>query len=176
MMEAFHAAGLPVIALPASASVLAKDGAVSSWDLNPLKAALLGGLLPVIYGDVIFDTVRGGTILSTEELFAHLAGQLRPNRILLAGIEPGVWLDFPGCTQLISKITPNNIRDYMPVLGGSNATDVTGGMASKVLQGLALIEEIPNLVVLIFSGNLPNQVGDALLGQLIGTAILDTES
>ena len=31
--------------------------------------------------------LRGGTILSTEDLLAHLARQLRPGRILLAGLE-----------------------------------------------------------------------------------------
>ena len=95
VMEALRAAGLPALSLPASASVTAQDGKVLNWDLGPLRAALSAGLLPVIYGDVIFDTHLGGTILSTEDLFAHLARQFRSRRMLLAGIEPGVWEEFP---------------------------------------------------------------------------------
>lgn len=55
--------------------------------------ALANGILPVVYGDVVFDEVRGGTILSTEDLFQHLAHQLHPERVLLAGLEAGVWAD-----------------------------------------------------------------------------------
>ena len=74
----------------------------------PIRAALSNGLLPVIHGDVAFDEIRGGTILSTEDLFAHLAHQLHPQRILLAGLEAGVWADFPAHKHLLAEITPGS--------------------------------------------------------------------
>ena len=169
--DALHAAGLPAIALHPSAAVIAEDGKVLSWDLEPIRHALKAGLLPVIHGDVIFDTRRGGTILSTEDLFDHLAIHLRPDRILLAGLEQGVWADYPSCTQLIHDITPGNIEGYLAALGGSNATDVTGGMASKVLQSLELVRAIPDVRILIFSGVTPDAVELALGGASIGTSI-----
>ena len=169
--DALHAAGLPAIAFPPSACVTARDGQVASWDLSPLRQALEAGLLPVIQGDVIFDEVRGGTILSTEDLFEHLARELRPGRILLAGIEEGVWADYPACTRLVPEITPANLPEVAPALGGSNATDVTGGMASKVGQSLALAQAIPQLEVLIFSGDKAGQVQNALLGARVGTVV-----
>ena len=171
VMEALGQAGLPAVALAPIASVTAADGRVADWDLSPLKAALQAGLLPVIYGDVIFDRVRGGTILSTEDLFAHLAVHLRPARILLAGIEPGVWADYPACTRLIPEITPHNLAEVTPALGGSVATDVTGGMASKVQQSLDWVLQVPGLEVAIFSGEAEGAVREALSGQQIGTVI-----
>jgi len=169
--DALHAAGLSAIALHPSAAVMAEDGKVLSWDLAPIRAALNAGLLPVIHGDVIFDTQRGGTILSTEDLFDHLAIHLRPDKILLAGLEQGVWADYPSCTQLIPEITPENIKGYLAALGGSNATDVTGGMASKVLQSLELVKAIPDLRILIFSGESPDAIELALGRSNIGTSI-----
>jgi isopentenyl phosphate kinase len=115
--------------------------------------------------------VRGGTILSTEDLFEHLARHLHPERILLAGIEEGVWADFPACTRLIPEITPQNIPEVAPALGGSTATDVTGGMASKVKQSLALVQEIPGLEIGIFSGQKPGLLKNALLGATAGTRL-----
>lgn len=171
VMESLTNAGLPAIALPPSASVIARDGQVERWDLGPLQAALQAGLLPVVFGDVIFDTVRGGTILSTEDLFAHLARQLRPGRLLLAGIESGVWADYPQNQQLVKTITPESLAQVAPALGGSAATDVTGGMASKVQEMLALVGEIPGLEVLIFSGERPGLVREALCGANVGTVI-----
>ncbi len=171
VIEALHAAGLPAIAFPPSACVVACDGRVASWDLTPLGAALDAGLIPVIHGDVIFDTVRGGTILSTEDLFAYLAHHLHPKRILLAGLEEGVWADYPTCSALIAEISPGNINQISSVIGGSNATDVTGGMASKVHQSLTLVQEVPNLEVLIFSGEKPGNLKQALLGAQMGTRV-----
>ena len=73
VIHALHAEGLPAMAFPPSAMVIAQEAKVLSWDLSPLHSALQAGLLPVVYGDVVFDTRRGGTILSTEDLFDHLA-------------------------------------------------------------------------------------------------------
>jgi isopentenyl phosphate kinase len=171
VMDALESAGLPAIPFAPSASVLAADGQVASWNLAPLQAALQLGLLPVVYGDVVFDTVRGGTILSTEDLFGYLARQLRPKRVLLAGLEPGVWADYPACTKLVETITPANLPQVAPGIGGSSVTDVTGGMASKVGQSLVLVQNVPGLEVQIFSGEKPGAVRRALAGEPVGTVI-----
>ncbi len=171
VMDSMAAAGVPAVAIPAHAAVSARNGEVVDWNLTPIKRALLADLVPVVFGDVVFDEVIGGTILSTEDLFDHLAGELKPERILLAGIEPGVWLDYPECSQTVAEITPENIPDLMPALGGSSAVDVTGGMASKVLQNLELVGLVPGLEVVIFSGNVPGLTRLVLCGAKSGTTI-----
>jgi isopentenyl phosphate kinase len=171
VMDALAQANLPALAFSPLASVTASDGRPATWQLAPLQAALSHGLIPVIQGDVVFDTARGGTILSTEDLFVYLAGVLRPRRVLLAGIEPGVWADFPACTRLIPEITPANLGGVAPSLAGSAATDVTGGMASKVGEMLALVQALPGLEVLIFSAETPGSLCEALLGARPGTCI-----
>jgi isopentenyl phosphate kinase len=120
--------------------VIARQGKVESWDLGTLQQALERDLLPVIHGDVTFDRGLGGTILSTEDLFTYLVGQLHPARILLAGNESGVWADYPNNTHLLSEITPQGFTEIEARLGGSASTDVTGGMAEKVRQVIAMVE------------------------------------
>ena len=171
VMDALAQAGLPSVAFPPSASVWAEDGKIIDWILQPLKAALQSGLLPVVFGDVVFDRQRGGTILSTEDLFMHLAKNLKPARMILAGIEPGVWADYPACTQYFSEITPDRFESIQQSLGGSAAVDVTGGMLSKVTQSLALAAALPGLEVLIFTGENAGNLAGALEGQNLGTRI-----
>jgi isopentenyl phosphate kinase len=171
VMAAINAAGVPAISFPISGGALAQDGQVAAWNLTPLTAALENDLLPVVFGDVVFDLARGGTIFSTEDIFRHLARELHPQRILLAGIDEGVWADFPVCTQLITAITPENYSDMTQSLSGSAATDVTGGMASKVEQMLNLTTEMPGLEVVIFNGKQPGNLIKALQGNTIGTHI-----
>ncbi len=171
VLESLLEAGLPVVAFPPSAAVIAAGGKVQTWDLQPLKAALVTGLIPLINGDVIFDTRVGGTILSTEELFAHLALILKPQRILLAGIEAGVWQDYPNNKQLVETITPASFDPQSSALTGASAIDVTGGMRKKVEIMLGLVRQMPELEGLIFSGEEPGLIYQALLGDLPGTAI-----
>jgi isopentenyl phosphate kinase len=144
---------------------------VTDWTLDPIRNALKAGLLPVVYGDVAFDRTRGGTILSTEDLFDYLARQLRPRRILLAGLEPGVWADYPERKRIIPEITSANIGEVLPAVKAADAVDVTGGMASKVAQSLELVEAIAGLDVLIFSGAESGALRRALSGEKVGTVI-----
>lgn len=167
--EAFHAAGLPVFRVQPSASALCRDGVITSMALEPIRAALAHGLIPLVHGDVAVDEVRGGTIISTEDVFTYLAKQLRPARILLAGDYEGV-RDEHG--ELVRRITPSTLPALRAALGGSEQTDVTGGMAAKVESMLALCVAVPGLSIRIFDGRPPGAVHDVLTRPEFGAGTL----
>lgn len=171
MMKALHKANVRAIALPPSSSVIASEGKVSVWETTPIRMALSSRIVPVIFGDVVFDEIRGGTILSTEDLFMHLARALSPERILLAGLESAVWEDFPARTKKIEKITSESFDQISKGIGKSTGADVTGGMESKVKQMLELIENNHELSIQIFSGREPGNIVRALTGETLGTVI-----
>jgi isopentenyl phosphate kinase len=171
VLEALNRAGLPAVTLSPAASITAQHGKIIKWDLFPIQAALSNGLLPVIHGDVVFDNAMGGTILSTEDLFAYLAHHLHPHSILLSGLEAGVWADFPAHEHLLAEITPGSFAQHASGLGAAIGADVTGGMLSKVTGMLSLVKQIPGLEVLIFSGERPGNLGRALRGENPGTRL-----
>lgn len=171
VMKPLHKVKIPAIALPPSANVIASDGKVSIWETTAISMALAAGLVPVIYGDVTFDEVRGGTILSTEDLFSHLTRALHPDRILLAGLEAAVWQDFPARTRKVETITPGTFSEVSEGIGKAAGADVTGGMESKVMQMLDLVKQNPELKIQIFSGAEPGSILRALLGESLGTWI-----
>jgi isopentenyl phosphate kinase len=105
--------------------------------------------MPLVYGDVAFDRVRGGTIISSEDVMGFLAARLRPAWFLLAGDTAGV-LDQRG--EVVPLITRVNLEAIRPAWGGARGTDVTGGMAAKVLAMLELAEAQEGLAIRIFSG------------------------
>jgi isopentenyl phosphate kinase len=171
VMKSLHKAGLRTIALPPSANVISSGGQVALWDTTPIRMALAANIVPVIFGDVVFDEVRGGTILSTESLFAYLAKALHPDRILLAGLEDAVWEDFPARTRKIDYITPTSFEDIKHGVGKSVSADVTGGMEAKVTEMIDLVQANPGLKIQIFSGTKPGNLVRALSGELLGTEI-----
>jgi len=171
VMDGLRDAGVAAIAFPPSASIIANNRTITKWDLSFITSALENNLLPVVYGDVVFDSTLGGTILSTEELFLYLARELNPVRILLAGIDRGVWEDYPTCTKLIKEITPSNYPSLLDNISSSSAPDVTGGMAAKVNQMLELIQDFPELSIQVFSGMEPGNITKTLSGEILGTMI-----
>ncbi|MDZ4158806.1 MAG: isopentenyl phosphate kinase [Anaerolineaceae bacterium] len=171
MVEALLEAGLPVIAFPPSASVVTDGGSVLRWELEPLTAALGAGLTPLVQGDTVFDRQRGGTILSTEELFEYLSSRLKPQRVLIAGQEQGVWADYPRCQRLLETLTPSDMTSASGTVFASSVVDVTGGMAEKVACMLRLVTQNPALEALIFSGEEPGTVQHVLMGGCSGTRI-----
>lgn len=177
VVERMASAGLPVIAFPPSATVIASEGKLARWDLAPLRAALKTGLIPLVNGDVTFDDQRGGTILSTEDLFIYLARELHPRRILLAGLEMGVWADFPNRTHIIPEISNENYPQIAAQISASANVDVTGGMLEKVSSMLALSASerqfggAPDFYAMIFSGVEAGNVKKAINGERLGTVI-----
>lgn len=175
VIDALFSAGLPVIAFPPSA-ITFREGKKVQIATQLIQIAIEKGLIPVVQGDVIFDLDQGGTILSTEEVFAELSFHLRPQRILLAGVEEGVWADFPLRHSLVTEISEDTIKSENIQISGSIATDVTGGMVEKVKSMLDLCKRVPGLEVWIFNGLKKGNVLNALRGFPVGTKILSRNS
>lgn len=164
--------GLLVVSLFPSASAWCHDGELIHLDMRPLRVLLEKGLVPLVRGDVALDEVRGGTIVSTEEVFAYLARRglgvtppRYPDRILLVGEVAGVYTRDPHRDPMGRVIPHIDARDLgeLAGLGESHGTDVTGGMAAKVREMAQLARDVPGLTVHILSGREPGLLARALI-------------
>ncbi|MDL1943112.1 isopentenyl phosphate kinase family protein [Chloroflexi bacterium CFX2] len=171
VMESLINAGVPAISFPPSSSMISRNRRVVHHNILTLRKALDAHLLPVVYGDVAFDEALGGTILSTEDVFQFLAGEFSAARILLAGIEAGVWEDFPARTRLVKQIQLADYEAMRSGIKGSASTDVTGGMKAKVEEMLSLIRANENLTAQIFSAEEHGALTRALQGENVGTLL-----
>ncbi len=167
VMDALAGAGVPAVRIAPSSCAVLDDGRLKEMASEPVRRALESGLVPVVYGDAVFDRKRGGGIASTETIFSTLARELHPNRILLAGIERGVFADYPARRNLIPRIQGGGSDALRRTVGGSEHTDVTGGMLSKVFSMLELARREKALRVLVFSGEAAGNVLRALCGEQI---------
>ena len=100
---------------------------------------------------------------------AYLSILLKPDRILLAGLEEGVYERYPERNRLLTEIAPQDLPAID--LPGSEAPDVTGGMSHKVQLAIELAQTIPGVEVRIFSGSISGNVQAALLGYALGTRV-----
>jgi len=170
-------AGLPVWSIQPSVALRCTDGVITAGPEQAVQRAMARGLIPLIHGDVALDCMRGGTIVSTEEIFEWLATSLQPKRLILIGEVDGIYTADPlldSMAQQIPLITPETMRTIADKLGASHGVDVTGGMVAKVERSLAMVQHHDSLQeVLICSGLIKDQLLTTLLEpeRNIGTRI-----
>ena len=133
VVEGLHDRG--VEALPVRPLSLASRDAAGDLDLptGSVERMLGEGFCPVLHGDGVVQTGAGVTILSGDEVVVSLARSLSVDRVGLCSTVPGV-LDSEG--EVVARV--DRFADVEAALGGSDATDVTGGMAGKVRTLLGL--------------------------------------
>lgn len=173
--QALVKANVPVITFSPSSTIVTRNHAIQSWNTIPILSAMHNSLVPLIHGDVVFDEQIGGTILSTEELFMALVKYIVPDYILLAGIEPGVWQNYPAMESIIPLITPASFSLTQSGEMKSSSPDVTGGMGSKVASMLEIINQNPSTTISIFCGLESGNIYSSLSGNLLGTRIMSDE-
>jgi isopentenyl phosphate kinase len=165
---------LKALSLNPSSMIVTKNGKIKKFFPYPLFSILNLGLIPVTYGDIVFDEEKGSFILSTERILNFLALFLKKkgfkiDKVIHNGLTQGV-LDEKGKT--IEKITLKNFskieKNFYQTLG----FDVTGGMLHKVKESLYLTKY--GIKSFIINGTAKkNLLKKALLGEeVLGTWII----
>ena len=178
--DALLQAGVPVWSLQPSASARCEGGRLMLLAVEPIREAVSRGLVPIVYGDVALDRTQGGTIISTEQIFAYLARALRPARVILATSVDGVYDGDPfrdPAARLIPEISEENWPTVQARLSAARSTraslpgaaDVTGAMLTKIETMVSLSRELTALSVHILSGEREGALEAALQRAPLGT-------
>ncbi|XVH31738.1 isopentenyl phosphate kinase [Haloferacaceae archaeon DSL9] len=158
VVERLRSRAVPAVPVhPLSVAARDADGTLR-FPLAATATLLEEGFVPVLHGDVIAHRDAGVTVLSGDEIVTRVATELDADRVGLCSTVPGV-LDEDA--RVIPAIASFDAVES--VLGGSDATDVSGGMAAKVRELLAL-----SAPAHIFG---PDAVGAFLAGDDPGTRI-----
>ena len=135
VLERLRERGVPAVPVHPLSLAARADGVDGGLDL-PLgsTATLLSeGFVPVLHGDGVATAGDGVTVVSGDELVVELAAGLDARRVGVCSTVPGV-LDGDG--EVIPAV--GDFASVADALGASDATDVSGGMAAKVRELLAL--------------------------------------
>ncbi len=166
--------GEKAIAVQPSACCIAENSKIKEFYLEPIKKLLEYEMIPVPHGDIGIDLKKGCCILSTEEVFSHLATNLEgfEIRIIMVGKVDGVCTADPTKdekAEFVEEINKDNWEEVKKYLGGSDGTDVTGGMIHKIEQGIELAKE--GIEIEIINGLKEGNLKKCLLGERMGTLI-----
>jgi len=149
-------------------------GKLAGNNAGIIKSFLDRGLVPVVYGDVIWDEVEGAVIFSGEKCLKFIARELaergdKPEKIIQVSIENGV-LDGKG--EVIPRIDPGSWEIYKKEMRAAPAVDVTGGMRHKIEESLEMAQK-SGISSVIICGKTEGNLEKAMSGEVVtGTEIV----
>ncbi|WP_435153455.1 isopentenyl phosphate kinase [Haladaptatus sp. DFWS20] len=133
VLSRLHDRGISAVPVhPFSVAVRDADASLT-LPTGQIETMLDEGFVPVLHGDVVAHEGEGVTVVSGDELVVSVASHLDADRVGFCSTVPGV-LD--EADEVIPEIT--TYESVADVLGESESTDVTGGMAGKVRSLLEL--------------------------------------
>jgi isopentenyl phosphate kinase len=178
VVDALLQHNIPAVAISPSSCIVTKSGRIQVFEEEPLSRSLQTGFVPVLYGDAVFDSSLGFTILSGDQLAASLAIRLNAKRIIMGIDVDGLYTADPkldSSASLIQHCTLHELKNVWQQIEGRNNADVTGGMPGKIKELIPAINR--GISTLIINAAKPKNVYKALKGEkVIGTLIVRERS
>ncbi|MEM4160481.1 MAG: isopentenyl phosphate kinase [Thermoplasmata archaeon] len=172
IMEAFYKAGLPAVSLPPISIARNSYGKLKEMDVERFRDALGESLLPITFGDVVFDEKLGFSICSGDDLVLRLATHFRPERIIFLCDVPGIYAAYPPKKneEILREISPEYITTLKTASPG---IDVTGGIFGKIQKCFEFLSGERESEIWIISGRNIENFRNALIGKDIqGTKVV----
>lgn len=154
VISALRKKRVPAVSLPPIELIVSKKRRIMRFSTAPIYAALHAGKLPVLYGDMVPDSRLGFSVCSGDQIVAYLGRKAK--RLVFASNVKGVMAG----GKLVPRITRRSFASIAHHLGGSSSADVTGGMAGKIREIMAIRQ--PAYIV---DARKPERVAALLLGK-----------
>jgi isopentenyl phosphate kinase len=171
----FTDGGVKIVSVHTSSIIIQKDGEIASCSYAVLESAINQAFIPILYGEMVFDTTLGMSICSGDIIAMHLAKRFGVEKILFASDVDGIYDKDPYEHQdakIIRTVSLKNLLANKNIkLSGSHHIDVTGGMKNKIVS--IIKNGIPKNLkeVAVFNGLRNNAFTKAIAEKNEGTII-----
>jgi len=161
--------GVPINLMHASSMIVGDKMVITDHAFTSLKGFLSLGMVPLIGGDMMFDTSMGFSVCSGDQLAVVLTSVLQANQLLFATDVAGVFDFDPKLgehAQLLKEININEVEQLLSKTSEVAKSDASGKMQGKLLSLASIKDQIrEGLEVAIFSMNKKGVLKNYLKGQ-----------
>jgi isopentenyl phosphate kinase len=166
---------IPAVSVAPSCCVVTENGRIKCFNDAILKSYLRMGFAPVLYGDAVLDEKLGFTVLSGDQLVAHLAMKLGASNIVIGVDTDGLYNADPKLTKnakLYAHLTLEELQKLKLGISIAN-NDVTGGMRGKISELIPAVAQ--GISVTIVNAAKANRVYKALMGEAVEGTVIEKE-
>jgi isopentenyl phosphate kinase len=155
---------IPAVSISPHSIVKLDNRKLSKMDFKIFADYLGKKFIPVTFGDVVLDKKLGFSICSGDLLVEILADYFKPEKIIFAIDEDGLYTSNPKIdkkAKLIKKTSKKELEELSTKL--DKHADVTGGMGGKI----ETIKKISKLGIdtVLLNGNKPDRLYKVLVGE-----------
>lgn len=160
--------GIAVNLFHTSSIAIARKGRITSLDLEAVKGFLNIGMVPVLGGDVVYDTEMGFSIGSGDQVAAMLAKELGATDLVFATDVRGVYDQDPKANPDARLLREVSLSHLGGIAAAASAKDASGAMRGKLLALEGLAPEMRDgLRMAIISMLEPGLLGRYLKGESV---------
>ena len=158
-------AGIPAISIPTGSCFMMDNGKLILDEPDILLTASEKGIMPVMFGDVVFDKSKGFGICSGDQIIEVLSKIYEPERVVFVSDVDGLFDDDPKTNpgaKLLSEVTSDILKK---VSSSSTVDDVTGGVRAKMESMLRMTS--PERDCVLVNGSVPGRLCSLLKGERV---------
>ena len=158
-------AGMPAVSVPPGSCFMMDNGKLIVDDPEVLISASHLGIMPVMFGDVVFDRSRGFGICSGDQIMEVLCELYHPKKVVFVSDVDGLFEKDPKTnpdSELLTEVTWELLGK---VSGGGVADDVTGGVRAKMESMLRMTTAERECVLV--NGSVPGRLCSLLKGEKV---------
>jgi isopentenyl phosphate kinase len=166
-------AGIPVNLFHTSSIAAAERGRIVSMDLDAVQGFLKVGMVPVLGGDMVQDSVMGFCVGSGDQVAAIIAKELHATDLVFATDVAGVYDADPKVVPSVRLIEELSLGDLDVISASAAKGDASGAMRGKLAALSSLRPELEGgMRMAIISMMAPGRLKGLLRGEAIeGTRI-----
>ena len=132
VLAELHDALLPAVSIPPAACARMRNGVLVSLDTELFSDYIELGAIPVSFGDVVLDEVKGFGICSGDQIIRVLAKEFSPERVIFCADVDGVCTADPNSNKDAKLLRTVDSSCLDSVNRKTCYVDVTGGMHGKL--------------------------------------------
>jgi len=163
-------AGVPAMSVPPGSCFMMDNGKLILNDPEVLLSASRLGIMPVMFGDVVFDRSKGFGICSGDQIIEVLCDVFEPDRVVFVSDVDGLF-DMDPKTNTNAKMLAEVTSELLAgVSSESSVADVTGGVRAKIESMLRITT--PERDCVLVNGSVKGRLYSLLKGnKVISTTV-----
>ena len=144
VVEAFQNVGIPICLMYPCSMITSEKMRMTNYFFDALKGFLKLGMVPLLGGDILIDSVMGWSIGSGDPLSVLLAKELGAKKLIYASDVAGIYNADPkeiSNAELFEEINLNDLEHVLEKIRASSASDASGVMEGKI-KSISMAKEL----------------------------------
>jgi isopentenyl phosphate kinase len=164
VIDCLNKHNIPAVAIPPHSILTLKDHKPAKMDFDIFSYYIKHGFTPVTFGDVALDESLRFSICSGDLLVELLTKHFKPDKVVFAIDEDGLFSSNPKKDKNAKLIDKANVKDLEKLTTTLDShADVTGGMAGKINTIKTISKQ--GIETILVNGNKPDRLYKVLIGE-----------